>query len=243
MHWVAAKGKQPQLVVLPLHGSGNKNGEGDNGARIFSYHMPKDNITTPPNWRLTLLDEALHKSHNFDPFGTELAIGGAEGLKIINAAHPAKNEHWIGEPGKTLESGGIGEVRWGPYPNHHGSEDHRTFVAIEPLHGNTVVVYGPDKKRTVLDETLAQGHALACGSFLPGDRQQIVAGWRDKNAEGKVGIRMYLSVEGQWITHTIDDDTMACEDLKAADLNGDGKLDIIASGRTTKNVVIYWNES
>lgn len=36
---------------------------------------------------------------------------------------------------------------------------------------------------------------------------------------------------------------MACEDLKIADLNGDGKLDIIASGRATKNLVIYWNES
>ena len=35
---------------------------------------------------------------------------------------------------------------------------------------------------------------------------------------------------------------MACEDLKIADLNGDGKPDIIASGRATKNLVIYWNE-
>lgn len=34
---------------------------------------------------------------------------------------------------------------------------------------------------------------------------------------------------------------MACEDLKLADLDGDGRLDIVASGRATKNLVIYWN--
>ena len=41
----------------------------------------------------------------------------------------------------------------------------------------------------------------------------------------------------------IDDNTMACEDLTIADLNGDGKLDIVAAGRATKNLKIYFNES
>jgi hypothetical protein len=31
---------------------------------------------------------------------------------------------------------------------------------------------------------------------------------------------------------------MACEDLKTADLNNDGKPDIIAAGRASKNLVI-----
>jgi hypothetical protein len=41
----------------------------------------------------------------------------------------------------------------------------------------------------------------------------------------------------------IDDNTMACEDMKAADLDGDGDLDLVAAGRATRNVVIYWNKS
>ena len=43
------------------------------------------------------------------------------------------------------------------------------------------------------------------------------------------------SVE-EWNETLVDDNTMACEDLCLADLNGDGKLDIIAAGRATKNV-------
>lgn len=41
----------------------------------------------------------------------------------------------------------------------------------------------------------------------------------------------------------VDDDTMAREDLCLADLNGDGKLDIVAAGRATKNMKVYFNES
>jgi hypothetical protein len=35
---------------------------------------------------------------------------------------------------------------------------------------------------------------------------------------------------------------MACEDLCLADLDGNGKLDIIAAGRATKNLKIYLNQ-
>jgi hypothetical protein len=40
----------------------------------------------------------------------------------------------------------------------------------------------------------------------------------------------------------VDDNGMACEDLCLADSNGNGKLDIIATGRATKNVRIYFNQ-
>jgi hypothetical protein len=55
---------------------------------------------------------------------------------------------------------------------------------------------------------------------------------------------MYVPTESseQWKTYTIDDNQMACEDLKVVDLDGDGKPEIVAAGRATNNLVIYWNE-
>ena len=47
----------------------------------------------------------------------------------------------------------------------------------------------------------------------------------------------------KWHPFLFDDNQMACEDLKIADLDGDGQPDIIASGRSTHNLVIYWNRS
>jgi len=38
----------------------------------------------------------------------------------------------------------------------------------------------------------------------------------------------------EWKSTDIDPDSMACEDLKLGDLNGDGHLDIVACGRSTK---------
>ena len=49
--------------------------------------------------------------------------------------------------------------------------------------------------------------------------------------------------DGSWSKHWVDKNGMACEDLKVADLDGDGKAEIIASGRSTKNLKIYWNKS
>jgi hypothetical protein len=40
----------------------------------------------------------------------------------------------------------------------------------------------------------------------------------------------------------IDDQHMSAEDVAAADLKGDGNIDIVAVGRATHNVTIYWNE-
>ena len=79
--------------------------------------------------------------------------------------------------------------------------------------------------------------------------------------EGEKGDKMYVLSEGEvdiflgdFVFETagpgsllgemalIDDNTMACEDLTLADLNGDGKLDIVAAGRATRNVKVYFNE-
>jgi hypothetical protein len=112
------------------------------------------------------------------------------------------------------------------------------------MHGNTLAVY--HTARMVLTEDLNQGHALAVADFLHRGTDQVVVGWREPNAEKKVGIKLFSAAktgEGKWEDFWIDDSGMACEDLQVADLDGDGKKDIVAAGRATHNVKIYWNKS
>lgn len=235
MRWVRdGKGKH-FLVVLPLHGRGNQNGEGA-GVKILAYGFPKD---VRAKWPLYVLSEEMHLTHNFDIVEnrkTELYIAGKEGVRVIREPFDRKT---AGQSQKIagMEQG-AGEVRL---------NSKQTLVAtIEPMHGNQVVVYEKGKTyvRKLLDDGLQEGHALAVADFLGEGTEQVVAGWRGQGREGMTGIKLYRRTGGAgtaWESHWIDKNEMACEDLQAMDMNGDGKIDIIAAGRSTRNLKIYWN--
>ena len=66
-----------------------------------------------------------------------------------------------------------------------------------------------------------------------------------KETGKRSGVRIYTNPDGKgtdWIRQDIDEGGVAVEDLACADLNGDGRVDIVAVGRATKNVRIYWNQ-
>ena len=214
MHW-RRLGAKWELVVLPLHGRGNVKGAGENGVRVIGYELPKD-PSKAENWTTRVIDDSMHITHNFDiawsDRGAEtMIIGGREGLLSVDA----KGESDLTVKAANFDGPGAGEVRYGPNYTFRGSYLNH-YAAIEPLHGTDVVVYSVEKetspehkpiwKRTVVDNTLAQGHAIACGDLLGLDRQQIVAGWRNPDADGKVGIKLYtwtrLMILGQPISST-----------------------------------------
>jgi len=93
--------------------------------------------------------------------------------------------------------------------------------------------------RRAIEDQLAGGHALGWGDFDKDGDDELAVGWRDK--EG--GLALYdLGRDGNIIAkHMIDAGGMATEDLTVADLDGDGRPDIAASGRRTSNVKIYFN--
>ena len=74
---------------------------------------------------------------------------------------------------------------------------------------------------------------------------QIVVGWRAMNDPGVPGIKFFSPLDrggSKWRENRISADRVAVEDIKAADLDGDGKVDVVAAARQTKNLVIFFND-
>jgi hypothetical protein len=242
MRWIKTGKDTYQLIVLPLHGKGNKDGQGE-GVKVLAFDVPKNR---QGSWKYQVIDQSMHMTHNFDLWDAEsntpaqLLIGGKEGIKRFSF----EKGKWTNTPAQAwlVQNYSLGEVRTGM------AKGKQTFVAgIEPMHGNLLSVYqlGNPAVRQVLYEEMNQGHGLACADFLQLGYSQIVAGWRNPDKENKVGIKLFVPQDASftsWKEYWIDENSMACEDLQVADLNGDGRLDIIASGRATNNLKIYWNK-
>src|SRR5215475_13645973 len=79
-------------------------------------------------------------------------------------------------------------------------------------------------------------------------RRRFIGGRLRGPPEGKVEdaivyiLRPLDGAGGKWEKQVLDAKGLCCEDVICADLNGDGRIDIIGVGRGTKNVKIYWNE-
>lgn len=235
MRWMK-NGKSSYLIVVPLHGRGNSNGEGA-GVKVLAYKFPKD---PSGNWKYEVIDESMHLTHNLVVIGKEsdnaILLGGKEGVMMIKK----EGISWSTIPFPLPGNGGVGELRMGT------SEKQTHFLAtVEPMHGNQLVANDlVTETRTVLSDQLKDGHALAVGDFLGLGSDQIAVGWRLPNEAGEFGVKLFVPKNGSFADFEeiwIDRNGMACEDLQAADLDGDGKLDLIASGRSTKNLKIYWN--
>jgi len=250
MAWVRGVDRGFYLAVLPLHGRGNKNNAGA-GVEFHGYEWPWREESRPvPLWSAL---PPLHATHNLEVLpasgnsGETMLVATKEGVRAIDA--PAMRA-----VPQTITTVGAGEVRAGSLAGGG-----RFVTTIEPMHGNELAVYRAPNlppssptdwtaSRVVLDDKLVQGHALAAADLLGAGSDQIVVGWRGGGQPGaKVGIKLYVAEDAtgaKWKMHAlVDDNQMVCEDLKVADLNGDGRLDIVAAGRATKNVVIYWNET
>lgn len=244
MHWVRSGADEYELVVKPLRGKGSVDGNGP-GLRVLHYSRPND---PTDQWSYGVVCDKMHLSHNFHPVNwdddpeEELIIAGKEGVWHFDRGE--KGELW--NPTQ-LSDEFAGEVRDGILPGGK-----RFFVTVEPMHGQTCAVYieptsgkGLWSRSGVLDESLKDGHALAVADYLGVGSDQIVVGWRAMNDPGVPGIKFFtpLDPDGEkWRESVMSEGKVAVEDIKAADLNGDGKVDVVAAARQTKNLVIFFND-
>lgn len=227
IRWIDVDGDdQAELVVVPLHGKGTKAPDWTNGpgARILVFRVPKDPVKEP--WPVEVADDSLHIVHNLIGVGREIWVASAEGVYALQRSADGK---WSK---RLIAEGKPGEIKLGYL---HGK---RHIATVEPWHGEGVAVYEETSapwKKTVIETGLSQAHALAWADFDRDGNSELIVGWRGK----PWGLALYRATDGKWIKTPIDDG-VAVEDLAVADLDSDGFPEIIAGGRTTNNIRIYW---
>lgn len=250
MRWADVDGDgRQELVMAPLHGKGNRGPlfEGA-GVRIVVYRPPAKPAEDP--WTREIADEALHVVHNLWPVqwdrdrAEEILLCSFEGVHVLDRGPGGQwTRTRLAEGNQaTSPNRGSSEIKAGRLPNGR-----RYLATIEPWHGFQAVVYTEGAggwERRVLDETLRDGHGVWCADLDGARGDELLIGWRAPDTlRNKVGVAVFTpNADGSlWKKSLLDDGGMACEDLTAADLDGDGRTDVVASGRATHNVKVYWN--
>ncbi|MCZ2341980.1 MAG: VCBS repeat-containing protein [Bacteroidales bacterium] len=252
---------KPEIVHMPLMGrEATKAGNWMNGrpVRVMALAVPAD-PRKPEHWKPQVVIDNLHVMHNFAPAprsarGTELLAAAYEGVFSIRRTPTGWNAVKIGTGNQdTPQSNrGASEIEPGRLAGNKP-----VIATIEPWHGHQVVVYTPPTgsetlwNRHLLDEQLRWGHGVEYADLDGDGGDELIVGVRDdpnpargdKHTERR-GVRLYRATDGtgqKWERQILENGGVAVEDLAVADLNGDGKPDIVAVGRATGNARIYWN--
>jgi hypothetical protein len=240
IRWADVDGdKRLELIVAPLHGKGAKGPDWDGpSARLLVFRPPSNPKTEP--WPMEVAGEIIHIQHNFLPVNLdkdpqeELITASKQGLTSWKRAKDGKWTRTI------IGEGAPGEVKIGRVGGT------RLLATVEPWHGAGIAVYADRPTglwaKTTIETALTEGHALGWADFDGDGNDELAAGWRRGPAPG---IAIYVvDREGALKTKVkVDEGGMATEDLIVGDFNGDKQPDIVASGRATRNIKIYWNET
>ena len=237
IRWADVEGDgQPELVVAPLHGRGTSPPDWTGpGARVLVLRP----TSGEGPWPATVVDDSRHILHNFltadmdGRRGEEIVTASREGVTLFTADGQKTWQRTL------IGAGAPGEVALG---RHDGR---RVLATVEPWHGTSLVVYRETGQapwpRVVIEDAIRGGHALAWADLDGDGDDELVAGWR----EGEFGLAVYeIGEDGERVSRQlVDPGGVAVEDLAVADLDADGRPDIVAAGRRTENIRIYWNEA
>jgi hypothetical protein len=213
-------------------------GRDGGGAALFLLRRTRD------GWEREAISTALHTIHNtasldWDGDGrADVLSASREGILLWRKSAAGK---WASTP---IGAGhpGSSEVAVGRLPGGG-----RYVAAVEPHHGHELAIYtAPERpdalwKRTVLHVNKG-GHTLRCADLTGTGVDSLVAGFVGAYSDHPGGPCWYVfhPTRGGWEKKLIDDREITGEDGETADLNGDGKIDVVAAGG--RWVKIYWNE-
>jgi hypothetical protein len=241
-----------ELIVLPLKGRKSSAPAFDQTpVRLLQFEIPSKPDSEP--WPMKVLDESKHVAHNFeivdmnDEGNTDILTASYEGAVRTMFTKDMRKFNYpqgMGHQG-TAPARGSSEIRLG-----HLTGGSQFIATIEPWHGNEVIVYSHDPKRNlrfmlrnVIDKELKWGHAVACADLDFDSDDEIVVGVRDDSDPHRCGIRVYDFSGEKWERKLVEPGQVAVEDMVVADLDDDGRKDLIAVGRATHNAVVYWNRN
>ncbi|HOL94820.1 MAG TPA: VCBS repeat-containing protein [bacterium] len=248
VRWVDWEGKgRVELINLPILGVGATPEKALAAAvRLLAYPIPQNPVEE--KWSQRVMDQSLHIAHglyagDLDGDGRgDLLTASAEGITWLVKNSDGQWSTTRLARGAQRENGysGCSEVTVGKL------NDGRRFLAtIEPWHGSEVAVYvesatapltfGP---RTVIDDSYISGHAVATGDFDHDGDDEILAGFR---GEGWTIYLYNFNRDGSpaWKRWVVDRGGVAVQGISVADVNGDGRLDFVATGGLTHNVMLY----
>jgi hypothetical protein len=236
LRWINADGqKRWMLVNSPLIGA---------GAVAPDYRKPNQVVYyEAPDFKRQTLSEEEGLMHGIQP----VLLGNGKVDSLLAAGftgiwqHQFKDGKWTkthitpGDPAAWPKSGtsdvAIGRIAGNQY-----------IAAIEPWHGNQVVVYRPEGSswtRQVIDDQITDGHALSTGDFAGNGRDGIVAGERN----GKKSVYLYwppAKLGEPWQKQVLDP-AMGASGCYVADLNADKRPDIACIQGAAPSVKWYEN--
>jgi hypothetical protein len=252
VRWADVEGTgRKRLIDAPIMGPGTRAPEYDqSGARLVMYRVPADPSRHP--WPKQVIDTSLPVIHALQvidwdgepagrPTGREaLLTASRQGVHLFRFRGAGNHLTWTktrlcagdqdSSPAKGCSEVRVGRLKGG-----------RRFIAtIEPWHGNKVVVYhAPESigalwQRSVIDETLDEGHALWTADLDGDGTDEIVAGARGK----RHGLFLYRALDRQetgWERSVLDEE-IACQGIAGIDLRNGGRGGIVAIGGATHNL-------
>lgn len=237
VRWIDPKGDGNRVLLLgPMVGRRYPPREGDR-VPIYLYRpgqWKRETITQEPAGVL----HAIYPVNWDDSPGQQLLTASFLGLHRLQLTDGVwKVTHLAPGDPRPWPQCGSSEVRLGHL------HEQRFLATIEPWHGNQVVVYTPQGEqwtRTVIEDQMQNGHALAVGDLDGDDQDEIVCGFRGKGHH----LSIYQAADSQaarWHKTILDNGGMAGADCLIEDLTADGRPDIVCIGAATGNVKLYEN--
>jgi hypothetical protein len=179
----------------------------------------------PVMWDGTKREQLLVAS--FEGIALYRSSGSGEGLKfekeLLSPGHVEK------APRLGASDVGVGR-----------SDGKRFFAAVEPWHGNEVVVYtekGGQWIRRVIFDKVTNGHEIAVVDLNGDGRSDVVANDNsrvtEQNPKATPGVHVFFAADdpatGEWQYRRIEEKA-AMNSCVGADVNGDRRLDIVCTG-------------